>query len=101
MDADGMKELKAQRSSLKAKVKTSATRLQKGITKKGAESTLKTLYNELEASYVEFTGVDVAYSEAIDEDETLKDEFYMVNQMTTQEYSHTVEETFTIHPAPE
>ena len=72
MTPDEMKDLKAQRSTLKAKVKTSATRLQKGITNNKSESSLQICYNEVESAYLEFTAVDVAYSDAILNDNTLE-----------------------------
>ena len=95
MTPDEMKDLKTQRSSLKAKVKTSATRLQKGITNNKTESSLQICYNEVESAYLEFTAVDVAYSDAILNDNTLEEEFGTVNQMNCQQYSDAVEENYT------
>ena len=90
-----MKELKAQRTTLKAKVKTSATRLQRGISKKQSETALQISFNDLEAAHIEFSGVAVAYSQAIIDEPALKDEFYTVNQMTCEEYSSDVEGYYT------
>ena len=87
-----MNELKATRTTLKTRITTSATRLTKGIEKKSASKLIEDYNAELEAAYLDFIDVDVTYSQAVAEDEDLKDDFNVVNQLDCASYTAAVDE---------
>ena len=89
-----MNAMKAQRTTMKTKVKTSANRLMKGIQRKSAARLIESYYEGLHENYLDFIDIDCSYIQAIEDDETLIEDFSVVNNLALTEYTAAVDNIF-------
>ena len=86
-----MEALKQERSNIKRRVSILYNRLTKAVEKELGPATVSSKYDDLEDAYLDFLGVDEEYSLAIQEDESLKEEFEVVNGLDLAQYAESVE----------
>ena len=91
MDMDALKD---ERSSRKRSITVLASRLKKAIQKGLSSSTITNLFSSLEQGYLDFLQTDDEYINRIEEDETLKDKYEMVNLLNLEDYTASVDAAY-------
>lgn len=89
-----IEELKKQRSTLKAKISTSASRLKRSIDRKLTPLMINGFYTELETHYLDFSMIDLDYNKEIEKDKSLADKYAIVNQLNLSQYTEAVESVY-------
>ena len=89
-----MEELKEERSRTRRKVTVLATRLLKSVEKELPDTFLKKTFLELQEAYIDFITCNAEYNELLETDETLKDDYELVNGLNPDQYAQVVEDTY-------
>ena len=90
-----IEELKGLRSSLKANISNSASRLQGSIARKLSASVINGFYTELETYNLDFYRVNSEYKSKIESDVGLGEHYSVVDNLNLSQYSESVDSIYT------
>ena len=89
-----MEELKLERTAKKRLVTTKSSRVKKAVQEGYSSAAIEAAFADLEIAALDFFSINQEYIAALEEDETLKEEYETVSGMNTEEYTRAVDKCF-------